>query len=174
MTRHTQKNNIEKTLPRPFFFVAVAFFFFFKVPHKTQAKNKTQLPTPGVQNQRSVVIIMVHQLLLLQKLLLKKTRDGEKKKNSRERKRKCQKDCQKTRRLGPRTSVIPHYYYPQDHTITRPHYHKRAWHNREHEERERPHVPLVRTKQKRCFDAEERKEGSKGRHKTRSGRSDGV
>ena len=133
------------------------FFFFFKVPHKTQSQKQNTITNTSVQNQRSVVI-MVHQLKSCCKsLLLKKTRDGEKKKNSRERKKKMPKRLSKNRRLGPRTSVIPHYYYPQDHTITRPHYHKRAWHNREHEERERPHVPLVRTKQKRCFDAEERK-----------------
>ena len=127
------------------------------MPHKTQSQKQNTITNTSVQNQRSVVI-MVHQLKSCCKsLLLKKTRDGEKKKILGKEKRKCQKDCQKTRRLGPRTSVIPHYYYPQDHTITRPHYHKRAWHNREHEERERPHVPLVRTKQKRCFDAEERK-----------------
>ena len=135
--------------------MAVAFFFFFKVQNTSQKQNT--ITNTSVQNQRSVVI-MVHQLKSCCKsLLLKKTRDGEKKKNSRERKKKMPKRLSKNRRLGPRTSVIPHYYYPQDHTITRPHYHKRAWHNREHEERERPHVPLVRTKQKRCFDAEERK-----------------
>ena len=127
------------------------------MPHKTQSQKQNTITNTSVQNQRSVVI-MVHQLKSCCKsLLLKKTRDGEKKKNSRERKKKMPKRLSKNRRLGPRTSVIPHYYYPQDHTITRPHYHKRAWHNREHEERERPHVPLVRTKQKRCFDAEERK-----------------
>ena len=158
MTRHTQKNNIEKTLPRPFFFVAVAFFFFFSKCH-TKHKPKTK---HNYQHQCSKSAFSSNngssvEKLLLQKKVVEKNSMVKKKKNSRERKKKMPKRMSKNRRLGPRTSVIPHYYYPQDHTITRPHYHKRAWHNREHEERERPHVPLVRTKQKRCFDAEERK-----------------
>ena len=144
MTRHTQKNNIEKTLPRPFFFVAVAFFFFSKchTKHKPKTKRTQHQCSSAFSNGSSVVVAKVVEKNSMVK-----------KKKIRERKKKMSKN----RRLGPRTSVIPHYYYPQDHTITRPHYHKRAWHNREHEERERPHVPLVRTKQKRCFDAEERK-----------------
>ena len=150
LTRHTQKNNRENTAA--LFFCGCGFFFFSKCHTKHKPKTKHtqhQCSSAFSSNNGSVE-------KLLQKLLLKKTRDGEKKK-IRERKKKMPKRLSKNRRLGPRTSVIPHYYYPQDHTITRPHYHKRAWHNREHEERERPHVPLVRTKQKRCFDAEERK-----------------
>ena len=102
---------------------------------------------------------MVHQVVVVvAKVVVEKNSMVKKKKKILgKEKKKMPKRLSKNRRLGPRTSVIPHYYYPQDHTITRPHYHKRAWHNREHEERERPHVPLVRTKQKRCFDAEERK-----------------
>ena len=130
------------------------------IVHEHELKQRPRSSASSGQIHRQLAFSR-QQLLQLKSccksLLLKKTRDGEKKKNSRERKKKMPKRLSKNRRLGPRTSVIPHYYYPQDHTITGPHYHKRAWHNREHEERERPHVPLVRTKQKRCFDAEERK-----------------
>ena len=139
-TTHTKKLIIRtkrKNAAAPFF--CGSFFSFFVPQHKP---NKTHPKT--VFSQRSSVFSCV----VVEKNLMKKKNSGTKKENA--------KKNVKNRRLGPRTSVIPHYY-PQDHTITRPHYHKRAWHNREHEERERPNVPLVRTKQKRCFDAEERK-----------------
>ena len=142
LTRHTQKNNNflyeEKKHRGPFF-----LWLFFFVPQHKKPKTKYTQPTMFSVHQCSVVAVVEKNLMVKKKI--------------RERKKKMPKRMSKNRRLGPRTSVIPHYYYPQDHTITRPHYHKRAWHNREHEERERPHVPLVRTKQKRCFDAEERK-----------------
>ena len=72
------------------------------MPHKTQAKNKTQLPTPGVQNQRSVVIIMVHQVVVVvAKVVVEKNSMVKKKKKfSGKKKRKCQKDCQKTEDWG--------------------------------------------------------------------------
>ena len=119
MTRHTQKNNIEKTLPRPFFFVDVAFFFFSKCHTKHKAKNKTQLPTPGVQNQRSVVIIMVHQVVVVvAKVVVEKNSMVKKKKKFSGKKKENAKKTVKKQKIGAahvrNTTLLlptgPHYH----------------------------------------------------------------